>query len=131
MSITDIAKRMTAVKAKLDECKRATAEMQKEFDELRKVTLPDAMESAELSKVTVVGVGTISMRTDAYASIKSGMNAEAYQWLEENGHADLVKSYVQPSTMKAFLKEQFTNGEPVPDGIFNFNPYTYATITKR
>jgi hypothetical protein len=122
---------MAEVKRNLDEQKAVCSDLQKEFDELRKVKLPEAMEEAGLEKVTVTGLGTVGLRTDAYASIKSGFQAAAYQWLADNGHEDLVKEYVQPSTLKAFLKEQHANGESLPEELFSFNPYTYASITKR
>ena len=131
MSITEIANQMAQVKAELEAQKKATTVLQKQFDELRKVELPEAMEEAGLERVTIKGLGTVSLRTDAYASIKAGKTPDAYQWLSENGHSALVKEYVQPSTLKAFLKEQFGNGELLPEEFFNFNPYTYASITKR
>ena len=131
MSVAAVAKDMAAKKLELDECKKVQTVLQKEFDELRKVALPDAMEDAGLESVRITGVGTVSLRTDAYASIVSGQTAAAYQWLAENGHEDLVKEYVQPSTLKAFLKEQNVNGEILPEELFKFSPYTYASITKR
>lgn len=131
MNIVEAAKAMADVKDQLTDAKKVCGILQEEFDELRKVVLPELMSESGLERVTVTGVGTVSIRFDAYASIKTGHTMEAYQWLADNGHEDLVKEYVQPSTLKAFLKEQFNNGEKLPLELFNFNPYEYATITKR
>jgi hypothetical protein len=131
MSIVDIATKMQAVKAELDELKAKTTELQKEFDELRKVKLPEAMEEAGMESARISGVGVVSLRTDAYVSIKGGKKEEAYRWLAEHGYEDLVTDYVQPSTLKAFAKEQYDQGRSLPEDLFSFNPYTYAAITKR
>ena len=130
MSIKTLAEKMVAVRAKLDASKVATAELQKEFDDIRKVQLPEAMEAAGMESTRLPNIGTVSMRTDAYASIRGGQQEEANQWMRENGFGDLIKEFIHSSTLKAFLKEQFREGEHLPEEIFTFSPYSYVAITK-
>ena len=128
--IKAIASQMKQIKAELEDAKIVASELQKEFDHLRKVTLPEAMEEEGIESVRVSGVGTVQLRSDAYVSIRTGMKEEAYQWLEDNEYGSLIAPYVQPSTLKAFCKEQIKEGVELPDDLFSFEPYTYAVITK-
>jgi hypothetical protein len=130
MSIKSLAEKMVIVRTKLEASKSATAELQKEFDDIRKIQLPEAMEAAGMESTRLPNIGTISMRTDAYASIRGGQQDEAYEWMKNNGFGDLIKDFVHSSTLKAFLKEQFREGEQLPEDIFTFSPYSYAAITK-
>ena len=130
MSIKQLAEEMVNVRAKLDQAKAVAAELQKEFDDLRKVQLPEAMEAAGLESTRLPNIGTVSIRTDAYASIRGGQQDGAYQWMKDNGFGDLIKDFVHSSTLKAFLKEQFREGEDLPEEIFSFLPYSYVAITK-
>ena len=50
--------------------------------------------------------------------------------MKDNGFGDLIKDFVHSSTLKAFLKEQFREGEDLPEEIFSFLPYSYVAITK-
>lgn len=131
MSVAEIALKMKNVKEQLDAKKKEATELQNEFDALRKHDLPEAMEEAGIESVRVKDVGTVSLRTDAYASIKGGMKEEAYRWLTEQGYGDLIQDFVQSSTLKAFMKEQTLAGVQFPDDLFKFDPYTYVAITKR
>jgi len=130
MSIKTLAEEMVNVRAKLDQAKAVAAELQKEFDDLRKVQLPEAMEAAGMESTRLPNIGTVSIRTDAYASIRGGQQDGAYQWMKDNGFGDLIKDFVHSSTLKAFLKEQFREGEDLPEEIFSFLPYSYVAITK-
>tara|TARA_R110000803_G_scaffold80259_3_gene146027 strand:+ start:331 stop:729 length:399 start_codon:yes stop_codon:yes gene_type:complete len=130
MSIKQLAEEMVNVRAKLDQAKAVAAELQKEFDDLRKVQLPEAMEAAGMESTRLPNIGTVSIRTDAYASIRGGQQDGAYQWMKDNGFGDLIKDFVHSSTLKAFLKEQFREGEDLPEEIFSFLPYSYVAITK-
>ena len=130
MSIRLLAERMVTVKSALESAKAAVAELQKEFDDIRKFQLPEAMEAEGMESTRLPDVGTVSMRTDAYASIKGGCQDEAYQWLRDNGYGDIIKDFVHSSTLKAFLKEQFREGQELPELLFSFSPYSYVAITK-
>jgi hypothetical protein len=130
ISIKTLAERMVSIKSDLETAKKVVAELQKEFDSIRKFELPEAMEAEGMESTRLPNIGTVSMRTDAYAGIKGGCQDEAYQWLRDNGFGDLIKDFVHSSTLKAFLKEQFREGEQPPESMFSFSPYSYVAITK-
>lgn len=130
MTVTDMAKAMKLAKDQLEAAKKVQTEYQKEFDHLRLVAIPAAMDEMGVSSMKIDGVGRLTLSTDAYAGIASGKSDEAYGWLQDNGFEDLVTEYVHPSTLKAFLKEQFKAGNEFPEELFKFTPYERASITK-
>ena len=125
-----VAEEYMDAKEDLENLKAHQSAAQKRFDEIRKVKIPALMEEMGLDGTKVTGIGRISLRQEAYASMNKERKPEAYAWLEENGHGDLIQPTVNGSTLKAFLKEQVKKGEIIPDELFNFTPYEMATITK-
>ena len=127
--IKELARRMAVLREEYDALKQRSAEVYKEWDRIRKVDLPEAMEEAGLESARVEGVGTLSMRTDAYVRAKEGKQMDLQEWLESIGHGDLVKPTVNSSSLKALLKELAAEGEDIPDDLVKFEPYTYVAIT--
>lgn len=129
-SIKDLSEAYVRLREAKDGYDRMMKDAQKEFDYVRKVAIPNKLEEMGIDSVKVTGVGRVSTRVDLYAGVKPGMQEEAYKWLEENGHGDLIKDFVHYSTLKAFLKEQLGDGEEIPENLFTAEPFTMATVTK-
>ena len=130
MDITELAQLFSAYKEQLTDLKATSSGIQKEFDILRKEVLPEKMEETGFDNVKVSGVGRISLRAEIYASILADHKDEAFEWLINEGHKDLIKDTVNASTFKAFCKEQITEGVELPEELFSITPYTMATLTK-
>ena len=118
--------------------------------------LPDAMQSAGLNQIVLSTGEKISINEFYNAHISKANQEVAYQWLVENGHEGLIKNEVllkfgreestvvdetrglspevrqsvHPSTLKAFVKEQFTSGNDIPTEPFGIYIGTKATIKK-
>ncbi len=103
---------------------------QKRLDEIRLTELPEAMENAGFEKMTIADVGTVYIRADLYASIPAAVKDDAWTWLIENGHQDLISTTINGSTFKAWCKEQIKLGEQLPDNLFKVTPYTMAVLTR-
>jgi len=129
-SLADLAEAMRSVKTALDAAKIDQAAIQKEFDLLRLKVIPEKMDDEGMTSVKIKGIGRLTITGDMYAGIQKDMNKQAYQWLTDNGHGDLIKDFVHSSTLKAFLKEQIKNGEEIPDDLFKVTPFERASITK-
>lgn len=130
MTIPEIAATMVSVRAELDEAKQKATDLQNLYDHIRIKVLPNKMEDFGTTTMKITGVGRLTITADIYAGIVPGKTELAYNWLDENGHADLIKDYVHPSTLKAFLKEQLKAGEILPDDLFKITPFDRASITK-
>ena len=77
--------------------------------------LPEAMEDKEIDKFTVPDVGTISVKTKVYSSIKKDDRERFYQWLRESGNGDVIVDWVFPGTQNAFIKERIETGQEYPE----------------
>ena len=130
-TIEDIARMYLAARDRLDEAKAESTRLQKWFDQIRLHAIPDKMEELGASSINLKGIGRVTVTGDMYAGIVKGMQPQAYSWLIENGHADLIKDFVHSSTMKAFLKEQTKLGEELPLEFFKIDPFTRGSITKK
>lgn len=130
LSITELALELADLKDKVEEADRKKKDLQKKFDYLRHNKIPTKMDDEGLSSVRVKNLGTLSLQPDAWTQTVN--SDELLKWLIQNGHEDLIKETVNPSTLKAFAKQQIKNGEELPpDDIFKFTPFTRASITKR
>ena len=129
-TLQERAQQFIVLKSFLEEAKEKTSAIQKEFDTLRQVTIPDEMDAAGISSANFPGIGRLTLTADLFAGIQPDQQQAAYQWLVDNGHADLIKEYVHASTLKAFIKEQMETGVIFPDTIFKATPYQRASITK-
>jgi len=131
MSLEQLASEMRNEREQLDDLKATIAQHQKTWDDLRKKWIPEKMEELGLDQCRLNGIGTLSLRTDAYCSVPAIKKEELYAWLLMNEHEALVTSTVNASTLKAFMKEQMLAGNAMPpEGVVNWSPYTYVAITK-
>ena len=133
-TLVGMAKRMKDIQELKDTIDVIWKETEQRYDELRLRLIPDAMAEQEIRTLTVDGVGRVGLTGDLYASIintEDGSGKEkAYNWLKENGYSGLVQEYVQPSTLKATIKEGLKQGEYFPEELFKVQPFTRAAITK-
>jgi len=130
MSLQIRAAQFVDLRNRLEAAKATATEIQKEFDNLRQVIIPDEMDAAGISSANFPGIGRLTLTADLFAGIQPDQQRAAYQWLIDNGHPDLIKKYVHPSTLKAFIKEQIEAGVIFPDTIFKATPYQRASVTK-
>jgi len=130
MTLPELAQEQVDVKIMIEKFKAEASIWQKRFDHLRLHRVPEMMESMGVDNVKLTDIGRLSTRPEIYASIMPDMKEDAYDWLREEGHGDLIKGTVNAGTLKAFLKEQIREGVAFPDELFKVTPYTMATITK-
>ena len=99
-----------------------------ELDELRLRQIPEWMAENDIRTATIDGIGRVGLTADCYVSILDRYNA--YEWLRGHGYEDLIQPYVQPSTMKAAVKDALKQGGSFPEELFKVQPFTRASITK-
>lgn len=118
----------TIAKGVLDEIEKL---LTPQYDILRKVKIPEKMDEQGIETFRATGIGTVYLQDDLYTGIPADKKVEAYQWLRDNGHEDLIQETVNSSTLKAFLKEQMRNsGEVPPPDLIKAEPYTFAKLKK-
>lgn len=120
----ELGREMIRVRGELDEASNRKSELEKRYKAVRKV-LAQTMESENLEKFTVDGRG-INSKVEIFASIPAGKREEAYQWLRDHGLGSLVVETVNASTLKAAVKEEITEGRPLPPELFKVTVEEWA-----
>lgn len=100
------------------------------YDFMRLAAIPNRFDEDGINSIKVEGVGRVQLAGDLYAGIIKGREAEAFEWLGDNGRGDLVKQTVNSSSIKAVLKKMLTEGEEYPAELFKAEPFTRASIVK-
>ena len=130
MKLAEIAAEYKAIKEASEEAGEVKTALQKISDSYSKHILPARMEEEGIETVRIEGVGRLQTKSDIYCSCPAP-NREALQdWLVDHGHGSLISQSVNASTLKAFIKEQMKEGNPVPDDLLDIEPYSMAVIVK-
>ena len=87
----------TKIKGKEEELKND----KKELREIAEVQLPDALKEVGLSEFSLVDGTKVSVTAFYSARITAENKERAFDWLRENGHADLIKNTVSVSFGRA------------------------------
>jgi len=130
-SLTDLIREMNRVQQEKDQLEETLKKVNSRFDHLRLAAIPNKMDEEGIPNITIEGIGRVSLTSDAYVSIKAGMKDQAWQWLSDNGHGDLITETVNPSSLKAAVKQMIGKAEEVPEDLFNVTPFTRASITRK
>lgn len=121
---------MARVAALKDEIDAKLSEVNKRYDYLRLSLVPTKMDETGVPNIRIEGVGRVSLTGDMYVSIPADSREEAYQYLMDTGHGDIIKPGINPSTLKATIKAMMKKGEEIPEDKFKVTPFTRASITK-
>lgn len=129
-SIPLLMNHMMDLRGRLDTVRGIASDLQKAYDFISQNVLPERMEEEEISTLTVKGVGRLQIKSDIRCSVLSANRTKLHEWLESNGHGSLISESVNPSTLKAFVKDLMKNGHDIPDDIIKIDPYSQASITR-
>lgn len=99
------------------------------YDFFRLELIPTKFEDEGIERISVDGVGRVSLTGDMYVSVFKGKKEEFYEFLRDIGKGDLITESVNPSTLKAVVKQMISNGDELPDDLVKVTPFTRASIT--
>jgi len=131
MTAVELAKIMAKLSESIADLDAIRKEAQIEYDAIRKYALPDAMDNEGISNMNVTGVGRVHLRSDVYASIASGEQTAAFDWLRGTGHGGVIKSTVHTGTLKSLMKTIIREGGDLPpEELIRVQPYNMAVLTR-
>lgn len=131
LTVQQLAAKQRKLSEQIDTLKNLSAHLQKQYDGIRLVVLPEKMDEEGITNITVDGVGRVSIQSDIYFSIPAPTKEEAYEWLKDNGHGDLIQETVNSSSGKAWAKEMIKKGLSLPEALFKVTPFSRSQITKK
>ena len=102
----------------------------KKFDYLRLNLVPKLADDNGVTSMSVDDVGRMTIAGDLYVSIPANQKENAYQWLSDTGHGDLITTTINASTLKAAVKAMIVGGEELPEEMFKVTPFSRASITR-
>lgn len=101
-----------------------------EFDVLRFELVPAKMDEDGVDKITFDGIGRVSLTADIRLSLPKANQQPMFAWLRKRRMGDLITEVVNPSTLKAWVKNRMKEGKEYPSDLLQVTPITRASITK-
>tara|TARA_R110000851_G_scaffold126847_1_gene258600 strand:+ start:3137 stop:3616 length:480 start_codon:yes stop_codon:yes gene_type:complete len=131
----ELANEMSALKGRIKVGKDLISELNERYNSIRFNLLPEAMNAAGM--VSAAGKASLSLadgkkvhlQSDLHAGIAAADREMVFAWFQDNGFGDLIKPTVHASTLTAFVKEQLSLGEQLPEGI-KASPFLKAVLRK-
>ena len=150
-TLTDKANKMVELEQLVEEKQASLKSTQKELKTLSEEDIPALLSEVGLSEITLTNGKKISTSAYYYGRITEHNQQEAFEWLQDNGHGDIIKNvvsvsfgrdedvnaekllsnlqdngyttngkkWVEPMTLKAFIREQVESGNDLPLEPFN------------
>jgi len=125
--LTDLIKEMDRVRSQLDGLDLLWKPLQKRYDELRLNDIPAEMAEEDVRSITG-DFGRCTLQSDLHVSAPDKVSL--HLWLESTGNGSLIIPTVNAQTLKAFCKEQMTNGTELPESVLKVTPFSRAIIYK-
>ena len=161
--VASLVRQQLALERRVADLEDDLAKAQSELKIVSEVLLPATLAEIGMTKLRMDDGSEISVSRYYGASISKAKQGEAFTWLRENGHDDLIKNqvsvsfgrsddsiaqslrdrlegegfetnqkvWVEPMTLKAFVKEQVESGAPIPTETFGIFIGEKAKITRR
>tara|TARA_R110001583_G_scaffold58134_2_gene173528 strand:- start:2822 stop:3355 length:534 start_codon:yes stop_codon:yes gene_type:complete len=150
-TLTEKATQMLNLEELVEEKQASLKATQKELKALAEEEIPALLSEVGLSEITLSNGAKISTNAYYFARITEHNRDEAFTWLQNNGHGDIIKNtvsvsfgrdedvnaeklltnlqddgfttsgkkWVEPMTLKAFVREQVESGNDLPLETFN------------
>lgn len=130
MDLLELANAMNTLAERKAELEERLKRVNAHYDFVRLNKMPSKMEEEGVETTTLTGIGRLQLASDVHVSIAAGKKEEAYQWLSDTGRESLIQPSINPSTLKAAIKDAFKRGEQIPEDLFRVSPFTRASIVK-
>lgn len=111
------------------------AQLKEKMARINDITLkeiPEMFSDIGLSSFTLEDGRKVKVAPQVSASITKANKEQAFEWLREKGHGDLIKEVVtisvHPQTLKAFVREQLGKQVVFPENLFSIFEFSKTTI---
>jgi len=121
---------MNELRDALESAKRLKAGLQKAYDLLSQGFVPEYIDALGVDILTVKGQ-RLEVRNQMRVNRPAGNRQALHQWLIDHGFENMVTETVNPSTLKAFVKDAMENQLDFPGELLKIEPYRQAVLVKR
>lgn len=95
--IGEIGEQMRQLEREMLELEAKIDEKKKQHFDLKSKVLPDLLREVGMSSFSLDDGTTVELKDEIYPDIPAGVREEAYEWLRQNGHGDLIKHEIKVS----------------------------------
>ena len=95
--ISEACNKLTSQNQKVETIQKSLKEAEEEARRLSEEVIPTLMQQAGVSSIKLDDGTSVEVSPYYYAKISEDKRAEAFQWLRENDHGDLIKNNVSVS----------------------------------
>ena len=95
--ISEACNKLTSQNQKVETIQKSLKEAEEESRRLSEEVIPTLMQQAGVSSIKLDNGTSVEVSPYYYAKISEDRKAEAFQWLRENNHGDLIKNNVSVS----------------------------------
>ena len=118
--ITDSCKKLLETQKKIEATEEELKKLKDVETTLSEQTIPNLMQKAGVELIKLEGGVSVEVKPFYSARIPASKSEEAFQWLRDNGHGDLIKNQVslefgmkQDNEAKSIVEELKSKGLPV------------------
>lgn len=161
--VASLVRQQLALEKRVEDLEADLAKAKKDLSIVSEDLLPATLAEVGMTKLRMDDGSEITVSRYYGASIPKAKQDEAFTWLRDNGHDDIIKNqvsvsfgrsddkiaqglrdrleeegfetnqkvWVEPMTLKAFVKEQVESGAPIPTETFGIFIGEKAKITRR
>lgn len=131
MGYPELGSAIKTLQAEKKVLKDQIGRLERKYDTITIEIVPDKLAEDGLRGAPLADGSRIQLSTQAYCSTRAGMKQALFDWMIAHDFEELITEVVNPSTLKAFIKEQREAGNETPDDtIVNYQPYSRATVVK-
>ena len=119
-NITDSCKKLLETQKKIEATEEELRKLKDVETTLSEQTIPNLMQKAGVELIKLEGGVSVEVKPFYSARIPASKSEEAFQWLRDNGHGDLIKNQVslefgmkQDNEAKSIVEELKSKGLPV------------------
>ena len=119
-NITDSCKKLLETQKKIATAEEELKKLKEVETNLSEQTIPNLMQQAGVSLLKLIDGSSVEVKPFYSARIPASKTEEAFQWLRDNGHGDLIKNQVslefgmkQDNEAKSIIEELKAKGLPV------------------
>ena len=119
-NITESCKKLLETQKKIEATEEELKKLKDVETTLSEQTIPNLMQKAGVELIKLEGGVSVEVKPFYSARIPASKSEEAFQWLRDNGHGDLIKNQVslefgmkQDNEAKSIVEELKSKGLPV------------------
>ena len=110
--VSDLCSELASEQNEYEELEKMLKDKAKNIRKLSEEIIPARMAELGLESLTLKDGSQIKVKQKVQASIPVRFREDAFQWLRDNDPQQ--KLWVEPMTLKAFVREQINEGKEIP-----------------